>query len=107
MADSAALPSSTKAATMKPAPFKPGAIPFVGKGVDFMSLAPQTEPEPEIEQGVDLAGQTKIIFAAGRGKTGKTYVLRWIAEISFQEAKCQFWRTSIQATPASRGISTA
>jgi ABC-type protease/lipase transport system fused ATPase/permease subunit len=26
----------------------------------------------------DLAGQTKIVFAAGRGKTGKTTLLRWI-----------------------------
>jgi hypothetical protein len=40
------------------------------------------EPEPEIQKGVDLTGKIKIIFAAGRGKTGKTTLLRWITEMS-------------------------
>lgn len=30
--------------------------------------------------GIDLDGVPKIIFAAGRGKTGKTTALRWMAE---------------------------
>lgn len=65
-----------------PTPFKPGADSFVGKNMDFVSLAPRTEAEPEIENGVDLSGRTKIVFAAGRGKTGKTTLLRWFAEMS-------------------------
>jgi hypothetical protein len=41
-----------------------------------------TQDEPPIETGVDLSGKPKIIFAAGRGKTGKTTLLRWIQEVS-------------------------
>jgi hypothetical protein len=57
------------------------------KGLPYPSindLAFQGEPEPTVEQGVDLAGQPKIVFAAGRGKTGKTTLLRWISEISLR-----------------------
>ena len=83
MADISSQPAP-KAEKPTPAPFKPGAKTFTGKDVDFGELAPQTEPEPAIAQGVDLAGKTKIVFAAGRGKTGKTTLLRWITETSFQ-----------------------
>lgn len=66
----------------EPAPFNPSAKAAVGKPMDLQGMAPKTEPEPEIEQGIDLAGKPKIVFAAGRGKTGKTTLLRWIAETS-------------------------
>jgi len=66
-------------------PFKPGLSRFAGKDVDFESLTPKAEAEPPIEQGIDLAGKTKIVFAAGRGKTGKTTLLRWFAEMSAQK----------------------
>jgi hypothetical protein len=65
-----------------PPPFTPGAPSFAGKDVDFGTLMPQAEPEPSVEAGVDLSGKAKILFAAGRGKTGKTTLLRWIAEMS-------------------------
>jgi hypothetical protein len=65
-----------------PTPFTPGADRFEGKEIDFTGLAPHAEAEPEIENGIDLRGKTKILFAAGRGKTGKTTLLRWIAEMS-------------------------
>jgi hypothetical protein len=84
MPDTSSHQSAPKAEKPKFAPFKPGAKPFQGKEVDFGGLAPRTEPEPTIAQGVDLAGKTKIVFAAGRGKTGKTTLLRWTAETSFQ-----------------------
>jgi hypothetical protein len=71
-----------KAETPKAVPFKPGANKFSGRDIDFDSLAPKTESEPSIERGIDLAGKTKIVFAAGRGKTGKTTLLRWFAEMS-------------------------
>jgi hypothetical protein len=71
-----------KAETPKAVPFKPGANKFSGRDIDFDSLAPKAESEPSIERGIDLAGKTKIVFAAGRGKTGKTTLLRWFAEMS-------------------------
>jgi hypothetical protein len=49
-----------------------------------IDIRPATSHAPELSevpgQGVDLAGRCKIIMAAGRGKTGKTTLLRWIAE---------------------------
>jgi hypothetical protein len=75
-------PSSKPERPKSPAAFKPGAERFLGKDLDFDSLAPQREAEPDVEQGIDLAGRTKIVFAAGRGKTGKTTLLRWFAEMS-------------------------
>lgn len=35
---------------------------------------------PAVVQGVDLSGKPKVIFLAGRGKTGKTTCIRWISE---------------------------
>jgi hypothetical protein len=84
MADTSSQQFAAKAPSPKSAPFKPRRAVLQGKEVDFAGLTPQTEPEPAIAQGIDLAGQTKIVFAAGRGKTGKTTLLRWIAETSFQ-----------------------
>ncbi|MGH8227045.1 MAG: hypothetical protein ACREU3_03925 [Steroidobacteraceae bacterium] len=56
-------------AGLKPAEIKP------------LLATEETSSEP-IAQGVDLSGRPKIIFAAGRGKTGKTLFLRWIAEMA-------------------------
>lgn len=85
------------------APAVPGrTIPFAPKGTrsafsreqavatqpdDIAALAPQREPEPPIAQGVDLSGLPKIVFAAGRGKTGKTTLLRWLTEMSLGEGR--------------------
>jgi hypothetical protein len=84
MPDSRFRPAALKAEKPQSAPFKPTASPTNVKEVDFAQLAPRTEAEPTIAQGVDLAAKTKIVFAAGRGKTGKTTLLRWIAETSIQ-----------------------
>lgn len=65
-----------------PPRFKPSAEKFDGKDIDFALFSPRAEAEPAIESGIDLSGKTKIVFAAGRGKTGKTTLLRWFAEIS-------------------------
>ncbi|MCB8883937.1 hypothetical protein ACELLULO517_27065 [Acidisoma cellulosilytica] len=40
---------------------------------------------PKIETGIDLAGKPKIVFAAGRGKTGKTTLLRWMTETALDQ----------------------
>ena len=65
-------------------PYRPNMTKFTGPRADVVSLAPPQEAEPEIGQGIDLAGQAKIIFAAGRGKTGKTTLLRWLTETSIR-----------------------
>jgi hypothetical protein len=84
MADTSSPQSAPKVPKPKPAPFKPGGTVFHDREIGFAGLTPRTEPEPTIAQGVDLEGKTKIAFAAGRGKTGKTRLLRWIAETSCQ-----------------------
>lgn len=55
---------------------------YTGKAVNFSKLAPNRESEPPIAQGIDLAGSPKVVFAVGRGRTGKTTLLRWITETS-------------------------
>ncbi|HQT65726.1 MAG: hypothetical protein B7Z75_14700 [Acidocella sp. 20-57-95] len=65
-------------------PYRPSGIKFTGPRADIISLAPPKEPEPDIETGIDLTGRAKIIFAAGRGKTGKTTLLRWLTETSIR-----------------------
>lgn len=63
-------------------PYKANDRRFIGGQADMSDLPARQEPEPEVQKGVDLSGRTKIVFAAGRGKTGKTTLLRWIAETS-------------------------
>jgi hypothetical protein len=46
-------------------------------------LMPLQEEEPPLAQGIDLSGRPKIVLAAGRGRVGKTKLLRWLAEESF------------------------
>ena len=35
---------------------------------------------PVATTGIDLSGKNKVIFSVGRGKTGKTTLIRWLAE---------------------------
>jgi hypothetical protein len=68
--------------TKKPKPqFTPGSARNPAPGF-LAGLARPTQEEPPIEQGIDLSGKPKIVFAAGRGKTGKTTLLRWLQEVS-------------------------
>jgi hypothetical protein len=60
----------------------------------------QRELEPEIAKGIDLSGRAKIVMAAGRGKTGKTTLLRWIAEQSLEDSRT-FLMADIDPTNAS------
>jgi len=60
----------------------------------------EREPEPEIVQGIDLSGRAKILMAAGRGKTGKTTLLRWAAEQSLEDGRT-FLMADIDPTNAS------
>jgi hypothetical protein len=63
-------------------PFRPGSGLNPVPTSTLAGLTRVTQDEPPIEKGVDLSGKPKIIFAAGRGKTGKTTLLRWIEEVS-------------------------
>ena len=63
-------------------PYRANAAKFTGRSADITNPAPPQEPEPEVQRGIDLTGRAKIIFAAGRGKTGKTTLLRWLTETS-------------------------
>ena len=44
------------------------------------TLASKPKAEETVVEGVDLSGKPKIIFLAGRGKTGKTTAIRWMSE---------------------------
>ena len=82
--DKPQAPSPSAAKPQGATPYRPSTARFTGPRADLISLAPPKEPEPEIEQGIDLSRQAKIIFAAGRGKTGKTTLLRWLTETSIR-----------------------
>jgi hypothetical protein len=78
-------PSPANLKEGKPAgatPYQANGHKFLGKTLGIGDLVSRREPEPEIQKGVDLAGKPKIVFAAGRGKTGKTTLLRWLTEMS-------------------------
>ncbi|HTW72456.1 MAG TPA: hypothetical protein VME47_21435 [Acetobacteraceae bacterium] len=66
----------------RPVKFTPGGPPPLVRQDDVAALAPRQEPEPPVAQGIDLSGKPKLVFAAGRGKTGKTTLLRWLTEKS-------------------------
>jgi hypothetical protein len=64
------------------------AIDFLNDDDDVPELslasadATQAENQASAQQGVDLSDKPKIIFFIGRGKTGKTTAIRWVAERS-------------------------
>ena len=82
MTETVKSPSERKSTAQGATPFKPSSKAPIAKPLEMHGMAPRTEPEPEIEMGIDLAGKPKIVFAAGRGKTGKTTLLRWLTETS-------------------------
>lgn len=63
-------------------------------------MAGATRQTGTVVSGVNLDGIPKIIFAAGRGKTGKTTILRWMAENSLISGS-QVLMGDIDATNAS------
>jgi hypothetical protein len=42
---------------------------------------------PEVASGIDLSSKKKITFWVGRGKTGKTTGIRWVAELAAHRGK--------------------
>ena len=48
--------------------------------MSITSTAPTPLGQPVAKTGVDLSGKKKVIFFVGRGKTGKTTLIRWMSE---------------------------
>lgn len=60
----------------------------------------KTASTQPIAQGIDLSDRPKIVLAVGRGKTGKTTMLRWMAERGLANGT-QFLMADIDPTNAS------
>ncbi|MEA2754392.1 MAG: hypothetical protein QOJ54_681 [Aliidongia sp.] len=88
--------------TPKVAPFDPAHLGDDEPQFDINPFTPQRAEagEPPPATGLDLTGKPKIIFAAGRGKTGKTTLLRWIAELALSDER-SFLMADIDPTNAS------
>lgn len=74
-----AVPSRARG---KVAPFKTETTAAEAAEFDVNQFTPKSadDDEPEAAVGLDLSGVAKVIFVNGRGKTGKTTFLRWVAE---------------------------
>ena len=86
----------------KVAPFDPTRAMEEEPSLDVNPFTPRQAhaAEQPPATGVDLSGRNKVIFAAGRGKTGKTTFLRWVAEKALAEGR-PFLMADIDPTNAS------
>lgn len=84
------------------APFDPSKIADDEPQFDVNPFTPRHKDADEAPpaQGIDLTGRNKIIFAVGRGKTGKTTLLRWMAETALAAGR-PFLMADIDPTNAS------
>jgi hypothetical protein len=84
------------------APFDPSKVVEDEPQFDVNPFTPRHRgaDEQAPAQGIDLTGKNKIIFAVGRGKTGKTTLLRWMAETALASGKA-FLMADIDPTNAS------
>jgi hypothetical protein len=108
------MPTSEKTAKLAPAdtlhspsshlvaPFDPSKVADEELLFDVNPFTPRPKgaDDPPPAQGIDLSGTNKIIFAVGRGKTGKTTLLRWMAETALASGK-SFLMADIDPTNAS------
>lgn len=84
------------------APFDPSRIADEELRFDVNPFTPRqkgADDQPPAH-GIDLTDKNKIIFAVGRGKTGKTTLLRWMAEKALASGK-SFLMADIDPTNAS------
>src|SRR5271154_339280 len=94
--------TDSKTGSKKPKPFSdaPQAASKL-PSVDVGAFAPRkTQDNVAPEKGVDLSDKPKLIFVIGRGKTGKTTFLRWVAESALERAR-PFLMADIDPTNAS------
>jgi len=69
--------------------------------LEIGQFAPQKAVDDIVPaRGIDLSGQAKIVFVIGRGKTGKTTLLRWMAEQALKTGR-SFLMADIDPTNAS------
>jgi hypothetical protein len=96
-----ATPNLPSVKTAQVAPFSDAPTQRTRPVTDVGRFAPQkAKDDLHPAQGVDLSGQAKIIFVIGRGKTGKTTLLRWMAEQALDETR-PFLMADIDPTNAS------
>jgi len=88
--------------TAKLVPFDPSRLTDHEPQFDVNPFTPQRigANDRTPETGIDLSGKPKIVFVAGRGKTGKTTLLRWVAEMALAENR-SFLMADIDPTNAS------
>jgi hypothetical protein len=94
--------TDSKADPKKPKPFsdKPEIAPTM-PSVDVGAFAPKKQDDDIVPQtGTDLSDKPKLIFVIGRGKTGKTTFLRWVAESALDRDR-PFLMADIDPTNAS------
>lgn len=98
-------PANTpKAPASEAAPSKPAPADVLPEVPTFSFNGPNLDNEPEtalglpsagkrqaseahVVEGVDLSGVPRILLFAGRGKTGKTTAIRWMAERALAERR--------------------
>lgn len=93
--------SDSKTGPRKPKPFSDAPATATLPSVNIGAFAPKKQDDDIVPaQGIDLAGKPKLIFVIGRGKTGKTTFLRWVAEIALEQGR-SFLMADIDPTNAS------
>jgi hypothetical protein len=94
--------TDSKTGSKKPKPFSdaPQAASKL-PSVDVGAFAPRkAQDDVTPEKGVDLSHKPKLVFVIGRGKTGKTTFLRWVAETALDQDHA-FLMADIDPTNAS------
>ena len=92
--------SKTDLKKLKPFSDKPESQ-ATAPSVDVGAFAPRKQDDDiKLQQGMDLADKPKLIFVIGRGKTGKTTFLRWVAETALDRNR-PFLMADIDPTNAS------
>ena len=95
------VPEKGAASRGRAAPFT-DAPPAAGRPVTEVGLFAPKKAEDDVipEKGINLSDRSKIIFVIGRGKTGKTTFLRWMAERAL-DGERPFLMADIDPTNAS------
>jgi hypothetical protein len=94
--------TDSKTGPNKPKPFSdaPQAASKM-PSVDVGAFAPRkAQDDVTPERGIDLSDKPKLVFVIGRGKTGKTTFLRWVAETALDQDRA-FLMADIDPTNAS------
>lgn len=89
---------ASEAASRKPAPAEAPDVPAFSFGGPDLDNEPETPlgvpsagrrqtAETDVVQGADLSAVLRVLLFAGRGKTGKTTAIRWMAERALAERR--------------------